>query len=141
MWQAAHWFITEQKYADAALQLLYWLDLVAPIVLILLLLMACYLWCNNKGFYLELTDTHLTMQDPLFGEYQWQLALQQIVEIKHYFQVHTGFTEIKVLTLDGKQYQLTKNYAYDRKKLYAQIQAVAPHIKLPAHPYKFPQSH
>lgn len=140
MWFAARQYLTPEKFGEQALELLFWINIAAPIVCILLLALASWFWINNKTFEIELNGKELKVKDPLFGDYCWQLPLKTITEIRHNFDVHNQYTSIMIVTNSGERYQLTQNYHFNRTKLYAAIKKVAPHITLPKHANRFTKS-
>jgi hypothetical protein len=137
MWFAAHEYLTPEAFGQQAEELLYWIDIAAPIVCLLLLVGASWMWLSNKSFEIALTNTGLKVTDPLSSTYTWELPLDTITEIRHEYDVHTKYTVIWVFTHSGDAKQLTQNYHFSRKKLYAAIKKVAPHITLPQNPYRF----
>ena len=137
MWFAAHEYLTPAAFGQQAEELLYWIDLAAPIVCVLLLLGASWMWLSNKSFEIVLTNTSLRVTDQLSSTYTWELPLNSITEIKHEYEVHTENTIIWVNTHSDGSKQLTQNYHFSRRRHYAAIKKVSPNIILPQNPYRF----
>lgn len=138
MYMAANHYIPALEYDTAAVQLHYWLDIVAPVVLIVLMSLAVYLWINNKKFTIALTPTSLSVDDPLFTSYAWSVRLSDIISIVHQNNIHNkSHTRIDINLTNGDTEYLTMNYGYSRTKLYAGIAKHAPHVILPKRPNFF----
>ncbi|MEP1448734.1 MAG: hypothetical protein ABJK37_21690 [Paraglaciecola sp.] len=141
MWLVARKYLTPAQFGQQVEELLYWINLVVPIVCMLLLVMASWFWFwfwfKNKSFEIELTHAKLKVIDPLFSDFSWELPLNTITEIRHDYDMHTKHNRIKVHTKTAGTYQLTQNYHFSRTKLYAAIKKVAPQVKLPKHANRF----
>ncbi len=137
MWWAAHHFLP--NFAGDTESLLFWIDLVTPLVCCILVCVAAYLYAKNDKFFIRLSVNSLTVHDPLFGDYSWNVNLKDIVAITHTHGKQTQMSVIRVRLKGGGFHQLTTNYTYDRKRLYQQISQYAPHIEMPDHAYWFTQ--
>ena len=133
MWLAAREYLTPEEFGKQAEELIYWINLIAPIVCVLLFLGASWLWYSNKDFEIVLTNSTLKVRDPLFTTYTWELSLDDITQIRHDYEFHSEHTQILIFSKNGDSKQLTQNYFFNRKKLYESIKKVAPHIILPKH--------
>ncbi len=128
MWAGAQEYLPQLADQKAATQLSQVLAIAAPIVLLLLSLLAGYLWLNNKSFLLQVTPTTLAVNDPMFGDYSWQVKLNDIQRIAYSNEVDKKYRQIRVYLQDGSFHQLTQNYHYNRKQFYQALRTAAPHI-------------
>lgn len=132
-------FLTVEKYGNDAIELNYWIGIAFPVTAIVLFIFAIYLWINNKSFSLVLTNTTLSVNDPMFGDFSFEVNIDNIEEIIHSYEFHNKHTRIIIKTKDNKKYYLTQNYRYNRKALYEQIKKLNPNIIMPESPYRFPK--
>jgi hypothetical protein len=130
-------FFTVEKYGTDAIELNYWIGIAAPVTAIILFILALYLWINNKSFSLVLTNKTLSVNDPMFGDFSFEVDIDEIEEIIHRYDAHNSRTRIIIKTKNNKKYYLTQNYRYNRKELYEQIEKLNSDIIMPKSPYKF----
>ena len=102
-----------------------------------LFILGIYFWRNNKAFSITLTTNQLSVFDPLFGEFSWQVNVKDIATIQHSYDAYNDHPTIYVITKDGNRNQLTLNYSYSRKDLYEGLSRLNSSIKLPESPNRF----
>ncbi|SMP78480.1 hypothetical protein SAMN06265222_12627 [Neorhodopirellula lusitana] len=132
MYLAARTFLAPSEERE---QLLYWLNIVTPVVEVCLLVLAIYLWIRNQTFRMVVTEEVFEVFDPLSRTFSFSVPVNEIIEIK---QTHKrDFSSIMMQTTADDWIQITQNYHYNRTKLYAALAKANPDISLPKNAWRF----
>lgn len=135
MYLAARSFLPASEESE---QLIFWLNIVTPLVEVCLLLAAIYLWVKNETFRMVVTEDTFEVFDPLSRTFTFSIPVNQIVEITQTQQAK--HSSIIMQTNSGESIQITQNYHYNRTKLYAALAKANPAIQLPKSAWRFRRS-
>ena len=124
---------------EAGRQLLFWINLAAPIVATGLLSLAAFFWLKNGTFRIAVNDTHFELVDPLSDGASFSVPVGEIVEIRQIHEKTTNYSRILMRMRSGERHQITMNRSFDRGALYAALARVNPTIQLPENPLLFKQ--
>jgi hypothetical protein len=130
MWSCLKHFLPNYINQNGVAEILEISNIVVPIVLLLLMLLAIYLWKNNKTFVIQITPTTLDVNDPMFSDYNWSVKLKDIQRIGYTKEAESKLRRVHVFLKDGSSRQLTQNYRYSRSRFYQALHKVAPHIDI-----------
>lgn len=130
MWKGTIHYLPKYSAENAVAELIEVINIVAPIVMLLLALLAIFLWVKNKTFVIQVTPTTLEVNDPMFGDYNWSVKLQDIQRIGYTKEAENELRRIHVYMKDGSSRQLTQNYRYNRSRFYQALHKAAPHIDI-----------
>ncbi len=124
---------------EAGRQMLFWIDIVVPVVSVGLFVLAAYFWHKNEAFRIAVDDTRFEIVEPLFTGASFSVPVSDIVEIRQIHQKMSDHNVILMRMKSGEKHQITMNRSFDRRKLYAALAGVNPAIQLPEHPLRFKQ--
>ncbi len=136
MYFAAHRWL---EPTEAGRQMLFWINIVAPVVAVALLLLAAYFWRKNGTFRVTVDDTHFEIAEPFILGSSFSVPVCDIVEIRHVHQKVSDHSMILMQMKSGERHQITTNRSFDRGKLYAALAGVNSAIQLPVNPLLFKQ--
>ena len=87
---------------------------------------------SKERFELYVTENEFYSYHPVFKEWCFNVNPKEIASIEHNLNVGAGrMTNINVHLKDGRKCQISQNYAFSRKDLYAALQKINPDIDLP----------
>lgn len=133
---AAHRWI---EPTESGRQLLFWINLVGPLVAVGLFSLAAYYWHKNGIFRITVDDTHFEIIEPIFTGASFSVPVSDIVEIRQIHQKSSDHNVILMQMKSDEKHQICMNRSFSRGKLYAALAAVNPAIRLPENPLRFKQ--
>jgi len=136
MYFAAHRFVEPD---ESGRQLLYWVNIIVPIVELGLFAFAAFFWVKNGTFVMSVTDRHFEVVDPLSESASYKVSVDDITKITQIHHKHTNHNRIVMDTKSGDSHWITVNNAYDRKALYAALSKANRTIDLPESHLRFKQ--
>lgn len=136
MYVAARTWLEPTEASD---QLFFWMNIAVPVVELCLLLLAIYFWIRNGTFRISVDANRFAIDDPLSKTYSFSVPVSEIEEIRQTHQQQSNVNTIMMYLKSGEKIQLTQNYSYSRKSLYAALKKANPSIGLPEHRFRFKQ--